>query len=262
MKKSILAGVLIVTAGVAGLMAQAPAPAQGAAPAGPKQPTPKNQAEVTAIQALFAAQGNPDAIIKAADDLMTKFADTEFKELALYMQAEAYQQKKDPTKAQVVAEQALAINPKSYQASIMLAELITQQTRENDLDREEKLGKAEKYAKDAIANVKDAVKPNPQVSDAQWDEFKKGISARAHSAIGLGNLTRKKYDVAAAEFKTAADDDPQPAYLVREASALQSSGKNTEAAEICDKLLADPNLHPAIKQVATQIKTQATAAKK
>jgi tetratricopeptide (TPR) repeat protein len=253
MKKSILAGVLIVTAGASGLMAQG-------APAAPKQPTPKNQAEVTAIQALFAAQGkgDPDATIKAADDLMTKFADTEFKELALYMQAEAYQQKKDPTKAQVVAEQALAINPKSYQAAIMLAELITQQTRENDLDREEKLGKAEKYAKDAIANVKDAPKPNPQVTDAQWDEFKKGISARAHSAIGLGNLTRKKYDVAATEFKMAADDDPQPAYLVREASALQSSGKNDEAAAICDKLLADPNLHPQIKQVATQIKAQAT----
>src|ERR1043166_3421562 len=75
MKKSILAGALFVGAGAFGLMAQAPAqaPAQGAAP---HQPTPKNQAEVTAIQALFAAQGNPDAIIKAADDLMTKFADT------------------------------------------------------------------------------------------------------------------------------------------------------------------------------------------
>jgi tetratricopeptide (TPR) repeat protein len=252
MKKSILAGVLIAAAGASGLMAQ------GAAP---KQPTPKNQAEVQAIQALFAAQGNPDATIKAADDLMTKFADTEFKELALYMQAEAYQQKKDPTKAQVVAEQALAVNPKSYQASILLAELITQGTRENDLDREEKLTKAEKYAKDAIANVKDAPKPNPQLADAQWDEFKKGISARAHSAIGLGDLTRKKYADAAAEFKAAAEDDPQPAYLVREASALQSSGKNEEAAAICDKLLADPNLHPQIKQVATQIKAQATAKK-
>jgi tetratricopeptide (TPR) repeat protein len=252
MKKSILAGVLIAAAGVSGLMAQ------GAAP---KQPTPKSQAEVQAIQALFAAQGNPDAIIKAADDLMTKFADTDFKELALYMQAEAYQQKKDPTKAQVVAEQALQVNPKSYQASILLAELITQGTRENDLDREEKLTKAEKYAKDAIANVKDAQKPNPQVADAQWDEFKKGISARAHSAIGLGNLTRKKYPEAAAEFKAAADDDPQPAYLVREASALQSAGKNDEAVAICDKLLADPNLHPQIKQVATQIKAQATAKK-
>lgn len=258
MKKSILTGLLALAAGASGLMAQGAAPAA----AGPKQPTPKSQAEVTAIQALFAAQGNPDGTIKAADELMTKFADTEFKELALYMEAEAYQQKKDLTKAQVIAEQAMALNPKSYQAAILLAELITGQTRENDLDREEKLGKAEKYAKDAMANVKDAPKPNPQITDAQWDEFKKGIAARAHNSIGLANLTRKKYDPAAAEFKAAADEDPQPAYLVREASALQSGGKNAEALAICDKLLADPNLHPAIKQVATQIKTQASAAKK
>jgi tetratricopeptide (TPR) repeat protein len=144
----------------------------------------------------------------------------------------------------------------------MLAELITGQTREGDLDREEKLGKAEKYAKDAIANVKDVAKPNPQVTDEQWGEFKKGIAARAHNAIGNANLLRKKYEPAAAEFKLAADEDPQPAYLAREASALQSSGKNAEAVEICDKLLADANLHPAIKQVANQIKAQAAAAKK
>lgn len=257
MKKSILAGILLLAAGASALMAQ------GAAPAGPKQPTPKSQAELTAIQAMFGAQqAGPDAVIKAADELLTKFADTEFKELAYYMQAEAYQQKKDLTKAQVIAEQALALNPKSYQAEIMLAELITGQTRENDLDREEKLGKAEKYAQEAIANVKDVPKPNPQVPDAQWDEFKKGINARAHNTIGLANLTRKKYEPAAAEFKLAAEADPQPAYLVREASALESAGKHAEAGELCDKILADPQLHPAIKQVATQIKTQAASAKK
>jgi tetratricopeptide (TPR) repeat protein len=262
MKKSILSGILALAAGASGLMAQGTPPAP-AAPAGPHQPTPKSQAEVTAIQAMFSAQqAGPDAIIKAADELLTKFADTEFKELAYYIQAEAYQQKKDFTKAQVIAEQALALNPKSYQAQIMLAELITQQTRENDLDREEKLGKAEKYAKDAIENVKDVAKPNPQVSDEQWAEFKKGIAARGHNAIGLANLTRKKYEPAAAEFKLAVDEDPQPAYLVREASALQSGGKNDEAMAICDKLLADPQLHPQIKQVATQIRTQAAAAKK
>src|SRR6476620_4240252 len=151
MKKSIITGILALAASASGLFAQGAAPA-----AGPKQPTPKSQDEVTAIQAMFAAQPNgPDAIIKAADELLTKFADTEFKELAYYIQAEAYQQKKDLTKAQVIAEQAMALNPKSYQAAIMLAELITQQTGTNDLDREEKLGKTEKYAKDAIANVKD-----------------------------------------------------------------------------------------------------------
>jgi tetratricopeptide (TPR) repeat protein len=260
MKKSILTAMLALAAGVSGLMAQGTPPAAApAAPAAPKGPSPKSQPELNAIQAMFQAQqqNNLDGVIKAADELMTKFADTEFKELALYMEAEAYAQKGDNTKAQLFSEQALAINPKSYQASIMLAELLAKQTRENDLDREEKLGKVEKYAKDSMEYVKDVPKPNPQVTDDQWAEFKKGIIARAHAAIGTAQLIRKKYDVAAAEFKLAADNDPQPAFLVKEASALQSAGKNDEAAALCDKVLADPNLHPMIKQVAQQIKSNA-----
>jgi len=257
MKKSILTGILALAAGASGMMAQAtPPPAAPAAPAGPKGPAPKSQAELTAIQAMFAAQqqNNLDGVIKAADELMTKFADTEFKELALYLEAEAYGQKGDNTKAQLYSEQALAINPKSFQANIMLAELLGKQTRENDLDREEKLGKVEKYAKDAMEYVKDAPKPNPQVPDEQWNEFKNGIVARGHVALGTAQLIRKKYDAAAAEFKLAVDKDPQPAFMVRQASALQSAGKNEEASALCDKILADPTLHPQIKQVAQQIK--------
>ena len=60
----------------------------------------------------------------------------------------------------------------------------------------------------------------------------------------------------------AADVDPQPAYQVRLASALESGGKHDEAIAVCDKVLADPQLHPQIKQVATSIKSQATANKK
>jgi tetratricopeptide (TPR) repeat protein len=247
MKRSIITGILALAAGAAALMGQA------------KGPQPKSKAELEALQAMFTAQqaNNPDGVIKAAEDLLTKFADTDFKESALYMEADAYHQKKDDTKAQIFAEQALQANPKSYQASIMLAEVIAKGTRETDLDREEKLGKSEKYAKDAMDFVKDAPKPGPQVPDAQWDDFKKSIVGRAHGAMGIASLTRKKYDVAAGEFKTAYDADPQPAYMVQQASALQSGGKNDEAIALCDKILADPQLHPAIKNVATQVRAQA-----
>ena len=262
MKRMILSGILALAAGAAGLMAQTPpaaAPKQGAAPKGP---APKSKAELEAIQAMFAASqaGNNDGVIKAAEDLIAKFADTDFKETAFFMEADAYQQKRDYTKAQIYAEQALQVNPRSFQASIMLAEVVTSGTRENDLDREEKLGKAEKYAKDAMDFVKDAPKPNPQLSDAQWEDFKKSIAGRAHNAMGLGALTRKKYDVAAAEFKTAVENDPQPAFIVREASALQSGGKNDEAIALCDKIINDPQAHPQIKSVAQQIRGAAVKA--
>jgi tetratricopeptide (TPR) repeat protein len=255
MKRMILAGLLSV-AGLTGLMAQTPA-----APA-KKGPGVKSKGEQEAVQALFQAQqAGPDAIIKAADDLLSKYADSDFKEIALYVEAVAYQQKHDAVKAQIIAERVLEINPKNVQATLMVGELVTTGTHENDLDKEEKLAKAEKLLNETITNAKTMEKPNPQITDAQWDEQKKYLIAEAENDLGLCALTRKKYDVAATHFKSAVDFDPQDSYQVRLASALQSGGKNDEAIAICDKLLAKPDLHPQIKAVATTVKTAATAAK-
>lgn len=255
MKTIIATGFLALAAGISGLMAQAPPPGQ---------PTVKSKAEMEAVQALMTAAnaGNPDGIIKAADDLTTKFADTAFKEVALYLEATAYQRKRDNEKAQIYAERVLDVNPKNYQASLLLGEILVTTTRENDLDKEEKLTRAEKLLNDSITNVAVAPKPNPQITDAQWDEGKKQIAAEAHNDLGLDALTRKKNDLAVKEFQIAQDMDPQPAYQVRLASALQSAGKNDEAIALCDKLLADPNLHPQIKAVAESVKKAAAAAKK
>jgi len=68
--------------------------------------------------------------------------------------------------------------------------------------------------------------------------------------------------VAVTEFKTAADgaSHPEPAYQVREASALQSEGKNDDAVAICDKIMADQQVAPQIRQVAQAIRAQAIKA--
>jgi tetratricopeptide (TPR) repeat protein len=255
MKRIILTGILALAAGASGLMAQ-PAQPKGQ----PKGPTLKSKEEGAALQAMQAALGNPDATIKACEELITKFADTDFKDTALFFEADAYQQKNDLDKAQIFAERVLEINPKYFQAHLMLAEILAQRTREMDLDREEKLVKADKYADDAINLLKTLPKPNPQITDEQWEEGKKSAVARAHNAKGLAALTRKKFDVAAAEFKAAVENDPQPAFLVRQASALQSAGKNDEAIAICDKVLADAQVHPQIKQVAQAIRAQSAKA--
>ena len=73
-----------------------------------------------------------------------------------------------------------------------------------------------------IEMMKTAPKPNPQITDEQWTEAKKDTTAEAYNNIGLANLVRKKYDAAAAAFKNAVDanSSPEPAYMVRLASAL------------------------------------------
>ena len=168
MKRTILTGVLALAAGVSSLMAQ-PAPA--------KAPAPKSKEELAAVQALFNARSSPDATIKAAEDLLTKFADTDFKDVALLSEAQAYEQKRDYDKAQIYAERALEANPKNFQTTLMLAELLAQRTRENDLDREDKLAKSEKFANDTIQLVKEAPKPRPDIPDQQWEVAKKYLAA-------------------------------------------------------------------------------------
>jgi len=229
------------------------------APAGqPAGPQLKSAAESQAVNELIKAQGNPDATIQASEKLLANFPASAFKESALLAEAEAYRSKSNPDKAQLYAERALAANPRSFQATLLLGELLAVNTRDVDIDKEYKLLKAEQLLMGTIDNLKTAAKPSAQLSEQQWEDSRKWITAEAHNDLGMVALLRKRYDVAISEFKIAAAGDPQPAYLVRLASAYQMSGKNGEAVAICDRLLADPQLHPQIKAVAVSIKNAAT----
>src|SRR5437762_14073469 len=118
MKRLILAGALALLVGVTGLVAQKP-------------PQPKSQKEVEALQAMFSAQ-DPDSRIKAANEVLTKFADTEFKAIAMYLTAASYEQKNDFEKMAVWAEKTLEVDPKNYGAMLMLAGGLAKHSQEHD----------------------------------------------------------------------------------------------------------------------------------
>jgi lipopolysaccharide biosynthesis regulator YciM len=263
MKRTILTGVLVLATGVSGLMAQKNKKDQPQqkeqSSAGPKM----SPGEAQALQALAAAQGKPDETIVAAENLLTKYADTTFKDTALFMEAIAYQQKGDKDKMQIFAERALAANPKNFQASLMLADLTVQQTREHDLDRDEKLAKADKYANDSIATITATAKPNPQLSDQQWEDAKKDLIAQAHDALGMSALQKKNYDLAITELKAATEGaaHAEPAFQVRLASAYQQAGKNDEAIALAEKVMNDAQTPQQIKSVAQAIRAAAVVAK-
>jgi hypothetical protein len=271
MKRTIFTGVILL-AGVAGLWAQqkggkAPSTQQplqsGQAAAAPKGPMPKSKGEQEAVVAMIKAQGNPDEVIKAAEALINTYADTDFKDTALFMEAASYQQKGDREKSQIYAERTVAANPKHYQALLMLSEATVQGTREHDLDRDDKLNRADKYANDAIAALNEAQKPNPQITDQQWEDIKKDLVAEAHDALGMTALQRKNYDVAIKEFKASVDGMalPQPAFEVRLASAYQAAGKYDEAIAVAEKVMNEPQTPQQIKSVAQAVRAGSVVAK-
>ncbi len=226
------------------------------------QPKPKSQAEVTALQAMFSATDS-DARIKAGDDVLLNFANTEFKPFVLVTIADAYNRKGDNAKMTVYAERAIEADPKNYQAMLMLATGIASKVRDNDLDKDARLAQSEKYANDAIAALQDAPKMNPGMTDDQWAAAKKDYVADAHQALGMVAATRKKNDVAISEYQLAVNtaSNPDPATSVRLGQALNKAGKYDEAVAVLDKVMATPDVNAQVKQFAQAERVRAVTAK-
>jgi tetratricopeptide (TPR) repeat protein len=222
---------------------------------------PKSQKEVDAIMAVQNAQ-TPDARISAVENLITKFADTEFKGWAFNIAGESAQAKNDSAKATFYFEKAIEADAKNYNAMLSLAAEIANHTRENDLDKEDKLARAEKFAKGGLALVPSAAKPNPQVPDVQWDNYKKDQISQGHLDLGMIAMVRKKYDVAITEFKTSVDGaaTPDASTMVRLGAAYNDAGKPDDAIATLDKVLA-MEAPAAVKNVANSEKARAQKAK-
>ena len=223
-----------------------------------KQPKPKSPKEIEALMAIQNAQTADDRIA-AVDNLLTKFADTEFKPMVLQMAAATAQQKGDWEKMVVYSERTLEVDPKNIPAMLMLADFYSGRTREHDLDKEEKLVRADKYAKDALAALSTADKIRPDLTDEQWAGIKKDFAAQGHAALGSSAALRKKYDVALAEYKLAVDGaaSVNPEMMVRAAVVYTDAGKFDESVALLDKVIAVPDVHPTTKQIATQEKVRA-----
>jgi tetratricopeptide (TPR) repeat protein len=223
---------------------------------------PKSPKERDAVQAVFSAQ-TPDQKITAVDDLLTKFKDTEFKAIALNAAAEAYQEKGDSANAIVYGNRALEADPKSFQAMLLVSRQLAQITKQFDLDKDEKLKRANKLANDAIVAVNAATKPNPQLSDDQWAGYTKDFIADGHETLGMIASVDKKWDTSVTEFKMAVDEaaNPEPSAMIRLADAYNSVKKYDEAIALADKVLASPGIADVFKKAATEEKARAAKGK-
>src|SRR5262249_16690613 len=105
MKQAILAGAIALVS-ITSLLAQ-------------KQPQPKSKKEVDGINAMITAK-TPDERIEKAQFLLTKFADTEFKAIAMQMTAEAYEMKNDNEKMQAWCEKTIEVDPKNFSCMLMI----------------------------------------------------------------------------------------------------------------------------------------------
>jgi tetratricopeptide (TPR) repeat protein len=217
----------------------------------------KSEKEKQAILAVQVAS-TPDERIQAIEKVLTDFADTEFKVQLLTMAVQSEQQKDDFERTVFYADRLLKADPNNAFALVTLASETARHTRENDLDKDEKLTKVDKWAKDAIEAAKVMPKIRADVSDADWDGFKKDMEAQAYVALGMADTVRKNYDGAAANYRKSLEmtaPAQNPATLVRLAQVYLNSGKLDNAAYTLDKAISTPNVPEQIKSIAESMKT-------
>jgi len=227
-----------------------------------KQPQPKSQKEVEALQAFQAAK-TPDDQIKAIENVLTNFADTEYKILLLQTAMNIVSQKGDYPQIMFYGERLLEADPKNVFALVTLAGETARRTREFDLDKEEKLAKVDKWAKAGIDAAKDVPKPRPDITDEQWNGAKKDLQSQGYVALAMSAALRKKYDDAIADYKQAlsVQASPDSTVWVRLGQAYLDSGKLDDASAAFDKALNDPSSPASVKQIA-QSKKDEVAKKK
>ena len=142
----------------------------------------------------------------------------------------AVQNASDPN-ARIAAAQTLAINPSNVGVLLELAYAIPSRTREFDLDKAEKLSKAEGYATKALALVPNLTKLDPNMPDDQWLNIKKDYMSRGNEALGVIESKRENYDAAVSLLQKAIDVAPQGMAMTyyHLADAQLGAGKKAEA---------------------------------
>lgn len=205
-----------------------------------KSPQVKSQAEAQAFQAILQATTADDRL-KAAEEFISKYADSQLKPTVLMLEAETYSQKNDYNNLIVYGERTLEADPQNYMTMLLMARSIAQRTREFDLDREEKLGRAEKYAKTAMELAQNAPRPQPNITDDQWIAMRADFVSQAHEALGMAAGVRKNYDGAIAEYKAAlTGPNPDPTIRVRLGATYNLLKRYDEAIATLDPILTAP----------------------
>ncbi len=212
------------------------------APSLAAQPQFKTQEEFDGFVAIQNAT-SLDERIEAGTAFMADFPDSDAKGLAAYMLMLSYQGKNDFENMLIYGDETLASTADpgvTVGVLVSLSNAIPNRTREFDLDKEEKLSKAEDYAKRAITMIPMLQKVDPNLSDDDWLMTKKNFMSQCHESIGLVAVKREDFPAAEESLRKSLDlsTEPLPSTLYNLGIALQRQGKKDEAINIADRCMA------------------------
>lgn len=216
---------------------QATQPAgQTAAPAGKRPPAAKTQPEFEAYKAA-AAQTDPAAVETSANDFAAKFPDSELRPMLYTAAMQKYQQSNNADKMMEMARKVLAIDADDPAALVGVAQALAEQTRDTDLDKDQKVAEAKKDAERALVTV-DTDVPTSGYPPEQLAAFKNFLRSEAYLVLGTLSFKASNWPDAEMNLRKSIEVLPQQPDTVgvfRLAVALDMQNKIPEAIKYADQ---------------------------
>jgi len=231
------AAMMIAVLGICGLSfaqdkpaAQSAPAGQAAAPAVKRPPQAKTQPEFDAYK-VAAALTDPAAQEKAANDFVAKFPDSELKPLLFKSVMHGYQQANNADKMKEMAQKILTYDPDDPEALLGVAQVLSERTRDTDLDKDQRLAEARKDAERALVTV-DTDIPSSGYPPDKLEAYKNFLRSEAYEIVGTLDYNKSAWVDAEANLRKSIDAFPQqvdPVAVLRLSLALDQENKYPEA---------------------------------
>jgi tetratricopeptide (TPR) repeat protein len=216
----------------------APAPtAPAQPPVGKRPPQAKTQAEFDAYK-VAAANTDPAALEKAADDFATKFPDSELRVLLYRNAMHTYQTANKAENMMEMGRKVLKLDPDDPEALVGVAQVLAERTRESDLDKDQRLDEGTKLALHAVETADTDITVPPGTPQDKIDEYKGFLRSTAYYVLGTIQYTREKYSDAEGYFRKSIDafpSQPDPLAVLRLALSLDKQEKYPEALKFANQ---------------------------
>src|SRR3954470_11599769 len=244
------AAILVAMLGVGSLLygqqqpASQPSAAQSgttapvAAPTAKHPPQAKTQPEFDAYKAANANPNDGAAMEKASDDFATKFPDSELRVILYRTTMHAYQTANNADKMLEMARKVLKIDPDDPEALVGAAQVLSERTRDSDLDKDQRLDEAAQMAQRSISTVDtDIIAPAGTPQD-KLDAYKAFLKSSAYSILGTISFNRDKFADAEGFFRKSIDtlpSQPDPIAVLRLALSLDKQDKYADALKVANQ---------------------------
>ena len=204
------------------------------------RPTAEEQAaaQKSAGDAQQVAAAVASRTEKAAEDFAVKFPDSEVRILLYKVAMRNYQNANNAEKTEAMGRKALALDPDDPEALVMVSGVITEQTHDSDLDRDQRYDEAMKMATKSLTTVDTDISVPPGTPQERLDAYKAGLRSQAYYVMGTIDFNKGNFAAAQASLQKSIDEypaQPDPLAVLRLALALDRQDKYPEALKVANR---------------------------